>query len=194
MRRRVEVTGWGVLAAAIACGCGGSHASGSPDASLGGGAGNPGSDASDSASDAQSCVLDAASLNALAVNADGSDTPCETCIVQNCGAELTACSSDCSCDPQLLALIACATDGGSAIACGEPLAMSDASTAQALAQCVGGFIAGGTGLGCLLQCGIGQTSSEAGAVEAGAPEASVPEAGAPMTDGASDLTDGSASD
>jgi hypothetical protein len=196
MRRRIRFGARASLAAAVACGCGGGAGAGAtstPDASVG-----PVANGADAAADrsaeasSESCLVDSASLDAFEGDLDGSDaaSPCITCIVQTCGMELTACSSDCTCDPLLIAFVACAADGGTAITCAQPLATADASTVQALTECVGGVLAGGTGLGCLLQCGVGRTGSDAAAPEDAAPEADA----AIVTDAAIDVADAPAGD
>jgi len=200
MRWQVRFRAKAAFATAVACGCGGGVvAAVSPDASTGpsestpDGAAEGGLEAS-----SVSCVVDGASLGAFEADLDGSDAAslCITCIVQTCSAQLQACAVDCTCNSQLLAFLACSADGGSAVTCGEPLAMADAATVQALADCVGGFLAGGTGVGCLLQCGVGRTGSDAGVPgDAGAfQDASAPADAAPTPDGAIAAADAPVSD
>jgi len=195
MRWRVGFRAKAALALAIACGCGGGTMSVvSPDASTGASATGPDGavDGGPEASSA-SCVIDGAALGAFEADLDGSDasSACITCILQTCNPQLTACAADCTCNGQLLGFLACSADGGSAIACGEPLAMADAATVQALTDCVGGVFAGGTGLGCLLQCGVGRTGTDAGAPQdAGASQdGNAPEDASPMADAAIDAAD-----
>jgi hypothetical protein len=136
------------------------------------------------------CPLDGGLLYALEASIGDSDATapgCSSCIVQTCPTQLVSCSADCTCEEQLLAFVACVADAGSPFACAVPLARTSDPAAGALAGCVGGGLAGGTGPGCLAQCGVDlggvfdgaiESEAESGAAETGVAETGVVDASA----------------
>jgi hypothetical protein len=88
---------------------------------------------------------------------DAGDTisTCIQCILTNCPTQVAACNSDCVCNVAVQKFIQCVADGtdGGALTCGTKLALSSDSNGLTLGECVAGPKFGGTGPGCLDQCG-----------------------------------------
>jgi len=176
------------IAATIASGCGGSTSGGGggkdsgPDA-----APTPEASAPEAAAEAgldagSACTIDADLTQLDETDAEigdsgATDIGCYTCIKVNCGAQLSACNTDCACNNAVVKYLACFQGGGSIVTCGAALATGGGSSGLPLAICTAGSaFPGGSGPGCLHECGV--SFPEAGAPEAGATEAGATEAGA----------------
>jgi hypothetical protein len=79
---------------------------------------------------------------------------CYSCIESTCPRELAVCNIDCSCTMGVVGFVQCLYSGRSTIECGTQLAGSGDPNTSTLTQCVGGQLAGGSGPGCLEQCGV----------------------------------------
>jgi hypothetical protein len=104
---------------------------------------------------------------------DAGDTiaTCIGCILTNCQTQVAACNSDCVCNvgvQKFIQCVAAGTDGG-ALTCGTKLALGGDSTSLTLGECVAGPKFGGTGPGCLDQCGQGALNNGDGG-DSAAPE------------------------
>jgi hypothetical protein len=116
---------------------------------------------------------------------DAGDTiaSCIGCIMQNCATQVAACNGDCVCNVAVQKFIQCVaagTDGG-ALTCGTKLALGSDSNGLTLGECVAGPKFGGTGPGCLDQCGQGALNKGDGG------DSAAPEGGSDATtDGAGD--------
>jgi hypothetical protein len=155
------------IIAAVASGCGGSTSGGSPEDS---GTADVTTDHSEAAAaeaaaetgtmDAapEACAVDAnlASLmvpDASIGDAGATTSGCLSCIQANCSSGVTACSADCACDTAVVGLLGCVASGESVVTCGEPLLTGGDATETALLACLAGPLLGGSGPGCLTQCG-----------------------------------------
>jgi hypothetical protein len=78
---------------------------------------------------------------------------CYNCIEKACPKELVVCNADCPCAEAVLSFVACVASGMPPLSCGVPLLGQSDPNATALAMCVGGSLAGGSGTGCLDPCG-----------------------------------------
>jgi hypothetical protein len=157
------------IASAIAAGCGGSTNSNPPqDSGVADATGDvaheaaPAEAAAETGPDAPpeaACVPDAdiTKLNPpdAALNDSGAtDLGCYTCIKTNCGTQLSACNADCACNTAVEGFLACVGAGGSPISCGSGLISSGNAATIALGGCLAGPLAGGSGPGCLKECGV----------------------------------------
>jgi hypothetical protein len=155
------------IIAAVASGCGGSTSGGSPQDS---GAPDVTADHYEAAApeaaaetgsmDAgpEACAVDAnmASLmvpDASLGDAGATTSGCLTCIQTNCSSGVTACSADCACDTAVVGLLGCVASGASLVTCGTPLLTGGDPTETALLSCLAGPAFGGSGPGCLTECG-----------------------------------------
>jgi hypothetical protein len=154
------------IVAVVAAGCGGSSSNGTPakdaatdvttDVVV-----EAGSEASVDATDESACTTDA-DITSLTIpdasigDGGGSTDGCYACIQSTCGAQLTACNQDCTCKGDALTLFQCLASGQSTTACLGPLATGGFSDPAVLeiGLCLGGSAIGGTGAGCLAQCGV----------------------------------------
>jgi hypothetical protein len=137
------------------------------------GAGTDSGSGDDSATDAgmEACVSDADLTMLMVPDAaigDSSATVpnCYACILATCQTELTACSADCDCVAGVNQYLTCvSTPGTTGIGCGIMLAQGTNPNGAALGLCVAGPAFGGTGAGCLAQCGVSvpvEAGTEAG--------------------------------
>jgi hypothetical protein len=179
------------IAGAIASGCGGSTNNNTPvDSGTDVNAADSPSEAAKEAAaetgpaDAgpDACTVDA-DLSTLQVpdasigDSGATTAECYSCIETTCSTQLTACNGDCTCKTDIVQFIACVGGGGQILTCGAPLVGGDPA-ALALLVCTGGSAAaqlGGSGPGCLKQCGV--SLPEGGAGEGGAGEGGTGEGG-----------------
>jgi hypothetical protein len=129
----------------------------------------------DTGSDA--CAIDASlsDIPDAAIGDAGATTEtCFSCIQTNCGSELTACNADCTCKTDVATLITCIASGAGAETCGAGVLGGNDTAATALLECIAGPLLGGSGPGCLTQCGFtlpgdggGHEGGEAGTAEGG---------------------------
>lgn len=173
----------GTVFGAVAAGCGGSSSSG------GGGTDSGAADvtaekaveaAAEAAAEASpetgsdACVFDGSLTNLnipdAAIGDSGASTDeCYACIQSTCGSQLASCGADCACATAVEGFLSCVASGTSPTTCGTGLATSGNTTALVLGICVAGSAApGGSGPGCLHQCGV--TIPEGGATEGGGGE------------------------
>jgi hypothetical protein len=167
------------IVAAVASGCGGSTNSGGPTDSgtsdvtadhTEAAAAEAAADTSppqDTGSDA--CAIDASltSIPDAAIGDAGATTEgCFSCIEANCGSDLAACNADCTCKTDVATLIGCIASGASAVTCGSGVLGGNDTAATALLECIAGPLLGGSGPGCLTQCGF-TLPSDGGGKEGG---------------------------
>jgi hypothetical protein len=198
----------GTAAAALAAGCGGDDNSVTPttdasaDHTTDQGTAEAASETGpvDSAMEAAACNPDAeANLTMLPVpdaslGGGATAASCLMCIKTTCMTQFAACNSDCPCNVNTQALLGCVAMPGMNLAtCGSALAASgneDAAT-LALTACIEGSALGGTGAGCLNECGLGMGNGDAappdGSTEDGGTDGETPDGASAeaSTDGAS---------
>jgi hypothetical protein len=104
---------------------------------------------------------------------------CIGCIMTNCSSEVQVCSGDCACNAAVQQFVQCVAAGMGALKCGTTLAQSGGANATVLGLCVAGPMFGGTGPGCINQCGA------ANLVKDGGDAATTEGGGDATTDGAS---------
>jgi hypothetical protein len=176
------------IAGMIASGCGGStNGGGEKDSGPDVGSVTPEAAAPEAAAEAgldapaDVCVADADLTQLQEPDAEIGDTGatdlgCYTCIKSNCSAQLAACNGDCACNTAVVKFLACVQGGGTIVTCGTTLATSGGTSGLPLALCVAGSaFPGGSGPGCLHECGV--SFPEAGPVEAGGAETGASDGG-----------------
>ena len=176
----------GTVFGAVAAGCGGSSSSGGGTKDSG-----PGDVTAEKAVEAaveaapeaaaetgsDACVFDGSLTNLTipdaAIGDSGASTDeCYGCIQTTCNSQLAACGADCACATAVEGFLGCVAAGTSPTTCGTGLATSGNTSALLLGLCVGGSaFPGGTGPGCLHQCGVtipeGGIPTEGGGGEGG---------------------------
>jgi hypothetical protein len=175
----------------IASGCGGSSSnngptdSGTADVSVDQGAPETGPEAAVEAGGmdaAMACTTDADLTmlqnvpDAEIGDSSATDLSCYTCMQTNCATQLATCNADCTCKTDVLGFLQCINAGTSILMCGGSL-ITD-TTALPLIACLAGSAAaqlGGSGPGCLKQCGVtvpeGGIPDASGVVDSGSQDA-----------------------
>ncbi len=179
----------GTTAVMAAAGCGNSSSS-NPPADSGSGqmteaAAETGSadSAVDTGVEAAPCVPDADITMLMVPDAgigdSGATVPaCFACIQSLCGTQLSACSGDCACNSAVQQFAGCLGMASQTVmGCATQLVGASGATGLPLVLCVAGSAApGGTGAGCLAQCGQGGLLMMEGGTD-GATEGSTGDAG-----------------
>jgi hypothetical protein len=135
-----------------------SDASQSPDGSDGGPtAAEPDAFSEAAPEGGPQCVPDADLTMISLPDGSGGDSgvdvsACLACIRSTCAAQLTACSADCTCQVGIDDFVACLSGSTDPRVCALRL-VNGVPTSLPVAICVGGVALGGTGVGCLIQCG-----------------------------------------
>jgi hypothetical protein len=113
---------------------------------------------------------------------------CIGCIMTNCGSEVTTCSGDCACNAAVQQFVQCVAMGKGALSCGTTLAQSGGPNATVLGLCVAGPMFGGTGPGCISQCGASNLvdGGDAATTEGGGSDAATDGSGEASTDASGD--------
>jgi len=120
----------------------------------------------------EACAVDA-NLSTLMVpdasigDSGATTSECLACIQSSCSSEVTACNADCTCKTDIVSFIGCVATGMAAQTCGLPLVTGGNGPATALLTCLAGPAFGGTGPGCLSQCGVTLPSTDGGGNEGG---------------------------
>jgi hypothetical protein len=112
---------------------------------------------------------------------------CIACIMSNCGPQVTTCSGDCACNAAVQQFVQCVASGKGALSCGTTLAQAGGPNATVLGLCVAGPMFGGSGPGCIDQCGASNLVKDGGdaATTEGGSDATLDSSGEASTDAAS---------
>jgi hypothetical protein len=181
----------GAVVGMVAAGCGGSSSNNEPtdsgtDVSVDQGAApETGPEAAVEAgpmdTGSMACMVDADLTMIMVPDASIGDSGattegCYSCLNTTCSAQIAACNADCACKTEIINFLGCIGAGGTLITCGAGLLQSD-STTQQLGACAAGPALGGSGPGCLKQCGVsgppptGDAGTDAGGGDSGSQDA-----------------------
>jgi hypothetical protein len=167
------------IAGSIASGCGGSTNNNTPvEAGADVAVDSPPEAAKEAAAEtgpedaaSEACAVDAdlttlqppdAAIGDSGATASG----CFSCIKSTCTTQLSACNADCTCKTAVEQFLACVAGGGQVTTCGAGLAQGGGTAGLPLGLCVAGSaFPGGSGPGCLHECGV--SIPEGGAGEGG---------------------------